>query len=361
MKRLKGIYSAVLVICAILLAASCEKRPLLDLSNTHYVRVYVDENLLNVTKGFYDESYEKPAYKSPGILRVTLTDPESGIVKAERYLRDQGYDEKGRYYEGYIIADPGEYQLMAYNFDTESTIIGSSNNRYEINAYTNPIASHLYTKIPSRVKSQTDESKGEKLSKIVYDPDHLFVADCGSIRVPYVEHVDTLKTPEGRHHFEAESIVKSYFMRVKVKGAQYISSAVSLLEGMVGSTMLSNKMPKEEDPVTLYLEMLAAKDKERLSNDEVYIYTTFGMFGRHEGEDNTLEVTFDFITTYGVPYNITFDIASDFNKPEAINHQWLLLDYEIEIPPPPPGTGNGDGGFKPSVDEWDDVQTDIII
>ena len=83
MKRLKGIYSAVLVICAILLAASCEKRPLLDLSNTHYVRVYVDENLLNVTKGFYDESYEKPAYKSPGILRVTLTDPESGIVKAE--------------------------------------------------------------------------------------------------------------------------------------------------------------------------------------------------------------------------------------------------------------------------------------
>lgn len=149
MKRLKGIYSAVLVICAILLAASCEKRPLLDLSNTHYVRVYVDENLLNVTKGFYDESYEKPAYKSPGIIRVTLTDPETGNVRAERYLRNQGTDANGHYYDGYIIADPGEYKLMAYNFDTEATIIGSSNNHYDINAYTNKIASHLYTKIPA--------------------------------------------------------------------------------------------------------------------------------------------------------------------------------------------------------------------
>lgn len=362
MKRLKGIYSAVLVICAILLAASCEKRPLLDISNTHYVKVYVDEELLNVTTGFYEGNYARPNYKSPSIIRVTLTDPETGNVRAERYLRNQGTDANGHYYDGYIIADPGEYKLMAYNFDTEATIIGSSNNHYDINAYTNKIASHLYTKIPSRVKSPgSDEGKGGPVESIVYDPDHLFVADCGSIRIPYVEHVDTLKTPEGRHHFEAESIVKSYFMRVKVKGAQYISSAVSLLEGMVGSTMLSNKMPKEEDPVTLYLEMLAAKDKPRLSNDEVYIYTTFGMFGRHDGEDNTLEVTFDFVTTYGVPYNITFDIASDFEKPEAINNQWLLLDYEIVIPPPPPGSGSGNGGFKPSVDEWDDVQTDIII
>ena len=44
-----------------------------------------------------------------------------------------------------------------------------------------------------------------------------------------------------------------------------------------------------------------------------------------------------------------------------VNNQWLLLDYEIVIPPPPPGSGSGNGGFKPSVDEWDDVQTDIII
>jgi hypothetical protein len=35
----------------------------------------------------------------------------------------------------------------------------------------------------------------------------------------------------------------------------------------------------------------------------------------------------------------------------------------ITIPDPPPSTGdnNTGGGFQPSVDEWDDVESDIII
>ena len=130
---------------------------------------------------------------------------------------------------------------------------------------------------------------------------------------------------------------------------------------MVGATRLSDRQPYDDKSVTVYIEMQATKDQARLAEDETYIYTTFGIFGRAEGEKNLLEVTFDFVTTYGVPYNITFDIASDFEKPETINNQWLLLDYEIVIPPPPPGSGSGNGGFQPSVDEWDDVQTDIII
>ena len=362
MKRLKGIYGAVLVICAILLAASCEKRPLLDISNTHYVKVYVDEELLNVTTGFYEGNYARPNYKSPSIIRVTLTDPETGNVRAERYLRNQGTDANGHYYDGYIIADPGEYKLMAYNFDTEATIIGSSNNHYDINAYTNKIASHLYTKIPSRVKSPgSDEGKGGPVESIVYDPDHLFVADCGQVRIPYVEHVDTLRTPEGTPHFNAESIVKSYFMRVKVKGSKYISSAVSLLEGMVGATRLSDRQPYDDKSVTVYIEMQATKDQARLAEDETYIYTTFGIFGRAEGEKNLLEVTFDFVTTYGVPFSAKFDITDVFETEDAIKHQWLILDQEITIPDPPPGTGSGDGGFKPSVDDWSDIETDIII
>ena len=357
MKRLKGIKSAVLVICAILLAASCEKRPLLDMSNTHYVKVYVDEELLNVTKGFYEGNYARPTYKSPSIIRVTLSDPETGNVKAERYLRNHSTDEKGHYYDGYIIADPGEYKLMAYNFDTEATIIGLNNNHYQINAYTNKIASHLYTKIPSRVKSQTDGP----VEAIVYDPDHLFVADCGQVYVPYVEHVDTLRTPDGIPHFNAESIVKSYFMRIKVKGSKYISSAVSLLEGMVGATRLSDRQPNDDKSVTVFLEMQATKDHARLADDETYIYTTFGMFGRAEDEQNHLEVTFDFVTTYGVPFSAKYNITSVFETPEAIEHQWLIIDQEITIPDPPPGTGSGDGGFKPSVDDWSDIETDIII
>lgn len=379
MRRLSNILSAVFTLCVILTTASCEKRPLMEISNTHYVKVYVDEEILNVTTGFYNESYLKPAYKSPTVLRVLLTDPETGNIKAERYLRNQGEDENGHYYDGYIIADPGEYKLIAYNFDTESTIIGGSNNHFDINAYTNEIASHLYTKIPSRSPSRNKENKdkaaadaegkaatdvdgkGAPVESIVYDPDHLFVANSDKLHIPYTEIVDTLKTTEGVPHFHAKSIVKSYYLQIKVKGAQYISSAVSLLEGMAGSTKLVTKQPVQDNPVTVYFEMVSDKATARNASDEATIYTTFGIFGRVGDMDNKLEVTFDFMTTYGLPYSATFDITQDFEKPEAVEHQWLLLDHLITIPEPPPSTGSSSGGFQPSVDEWSDVESDIVI
>lgn len=385
MKRLTNILGAVLTLCALLMAASCEKRPLMDVSNTHYVKVYVDEHLLNVTTGFYNEEYSRPAYKSPTVMRVILTDPETGNVKAERYLRNQGHDEYGHYYDGYIIADPGEYKLIAYNFDTESTIIGAGNNHYYINAYTNEIASHLYTKIPSRSPSKNKENKatqqaqgegdvegksptepegkGPEVESIVYDPDHLFVANSDALIIPYRDHVDTLKTVDGTPHFYAESIVKSYFLQVRVKGAQYISSAVSLLEGLSGSISLETRQVNHDHPVIVYFEMLTDANNAKTRDDVAVIYTTFGMFGRIEDMDSVLELTFDFMTTYGVPYTTTLNISADFDAPEAIEHQWLLLDEMITIPDPPPSTGdnNTGGGFQPSVDEWDDVESDIII
>ena len=150
-------------------------------------------------------------------------------------------------------------------------------------------------------------------------------------------------------------------MQIKVKGAQYVSSAVSLLEGMASSARLDDRSIDQENPVTIYFEMMSDKDRSRVANDEAIIYTTFGIFGRVEGEANVLEVTFDFMTTYGMPYSAIFNITEDFSKPEAVNNQWLLLDHEITIPEPPPSSGSGGGGFKPSVDDWGDVNADIII
>ena len=66
MRRLSDIICAVFSICVIAMAVSCEKRPLMEISNTHYVRVYVDETILNVTTGFYNDAYNRPNYGSPG-------------------------------------------------------------------------------------------------------------------------------------------------------------------------------------------------------------------------------------------------------------------------------------------------------
>ena len=349
----------ILLLTVVLLASSCERRPLVELSNTHYVRVYINEEIKNVTTGFYDESNARPEYKTPSILRVVLADPSTGRVRAERFLRNKGEDENGTYYDGYIIADPGVYNLLAYNFDTEATIVNSPNNFNLASAYTNEIASHLKTKIPSRAT----RAPGTNPESIVYDPDHLFVASCGEVEVPYVEYVDTLCASDGGY-FHAKSIVKSYFMQVRVKGIQYASSSVGLLTGMSGSAKLSNGDMNTDHPVTIYFEMLPGNASgagiQRSEEDEAIIYTTFGTFGKLLDIESELEITFDFLTIYGSSHSETINITDLFKTKEAIDHQWLLIDHLIDIPEPTPGN-NSSGGFKPSVDEWGDVNTDIQI
>ena len=350
-------YIHILLTLFVLLCIGCERRPLMDMCNTHYVRVYINENLKNVTEGFYNENNAKPEYNQPDVLRLILADVETGKERAVRFLRDMGKDERGTYYEGWIIADPGRYNLMVYNFDTETTVVNEYNSYFNAKASTNEIATHLRSRIPSRGLNQEE--------KIVYDPDHLFAATCGEIDVPYVEEVDTLLSHEG-DYFVAQSIVKSYYIQVKVKGMEYATSSVGLLSGMSGSSWVNGSGMDEEDNVTIYFELQsgvspAAGIKRDAATGEAIIYTTFSTFGKLPNAENNLEITFDFLTVYGEPHSETLNITPEFLTTDAINNQWLLLNHVIEIPDPPVTPGQGGGGLKPEVDEWGDVNIGIEI
>ena len=355
----------ILLLAVVLLASSCERRPLVELSNTHYVRVYINEEIKNVTTGFYDESNARPEYKTPSILRVTLADPSTGRVCAERFLRNIGEDENGKYYDGYIAVAPGYYSFMAYNFDTETTRILDINHHFRAKAYTNEIATHLKTKIPSRANLDAS-TKSNGYNKVIYESDHLFRVGCSDVYIPYTDYVDTLRTPEGAY-FKAESMVKSYYLQVRVAGMEYASSSVGLLTGVAGSGWIHSGTMDVEDPATVYFEMLPGQTKAtgvvKSAEDGVLtIYTTFNTFGKIEEQESELEITFDFLTIYGKPYSETIDITDLFYTKEAVENQWLLIDHTIVIPEPPdfPG-GNPSGGFNPGVDDWNDIKTEIII
>lgn len=364
---MKTVISRLTLALALLtIAISCERRPLYDLTNTHYIRVYVDEHLLNVTEGFYDEDNIKPLYKSPQVMRVVLSDPETGKYKADRFLRNTGRDNKGLYFDGYIIADPGKYDLYAYNFDTEASIVRNANDYKLIDAYTNEIASHLRSKLYSRSKG---ESKSPTDERIVYDADHLFAASCKDVVINYSDHIDTLWTPAGEH-FQAESIVKSYYIQIKVKGMKYVSSAVAVLGGMAGSSSVTSRQMNVNDPVSVFFEMTpggdsqsagvrAAKTSEVKAGEEdiMVIYNTFGTFGKIPQSSNPLEITFDFMTVYGTPYTETLEIEPVFQTEDAIKRQWLLIEKTIVIPEPP----RTSGGFNPAVEDWGDKHIDILI
>ena len=97
----------ILLSIAVLMSISCERRELVELSNTHYVRVYLKEDIKNVHTGFHPNAHNRPRYKSPDIMRVLLADPQTGKVKAERFLRTNDSDQRGTYYDGYIVAAAG--------------------------------------------------------------------------------------------------------------------------------------------------------------------------------------------------------------------------------------------------------------
>lgn len=351
----------IVLLAAALLAASCVRRPLLELSDTHYVRIYLNEEIKNVTTGFYNEDNVRPVYEAPGIIRVTLANLQTGDVVAERFLRDRGCDEKGTYYEGYIAVPPGTYSLMAYNYDMETTRVKGENCHWEAKAYTNEIASHLKSRIPSRSKSP-GSTKTNGYDKVVYDPDHLFRVCCQDVNIPYTDFIDTLRTQDGEY-FRAESMVLSYYLQVRVKGLQFASSAVGLITGLSGSGWIQEGNMDMDDPVSVYFDMLpgqgsAAGVVKSEDGDEVIVYTTFNTFGKIPNMQNELEITFDFVTTYGEPFSESLDISQVFASEVAKEHQWLLIEHTIEIPEPPEVNN---GGFDPGTEPWKDKDTDIII
>ena len=106
-----------------LMLTACEHRELSDPNTGHYLRIYLDEEIKNVTCGFYDESLKHPEYKRPYVMRVVLADPASGRVVSERYFQHQGEDERGYYIDGHIGAEAGTYNLLVYNFGSAVTQI----------------------------------------------------------------------------------------------------------------------------------------------------------------------------------------------------------------------------------------------
>lgn len=357
----------------LLSASACEFRPLEEPSNLTYVRVYVADNLLNVTGGFYDDYIRKethgridvhfihPDFQRPEILRIGLFDTSDGTLVTERFLRGQGDDEHGHYYDGYVTVDAGTYNLVAYNFGTESAIVTSEDNCYEMFAYTNEIAPSLKGRIKSRTKVGPETKVVEYIR---YDADPLFVAGAERIGVPVHNGVDTLRTIDGRPWFDARSLVKSYYLQIGVIGAQYIASAACLLSGMASSTHLLKPDFERSQEATLYFEMHQGTWPDGYKpgqKDYRCIYTTFGTFGHLPEMSTELNVSLEFLTTYGQQVDTTFNISPEFLKEDAVMHQWILPDFIVKIPDPPPGPDPGSGGMAPSVEDWNEVDSEFEI
>ena len=328
------------IILLALVVTACDFRPLADMNNVSYVRVYIDEDITNVTGGYCHPEFRHPIWRRPDIFRIALYDTGSGDIVAERYLRHQGDDERGHFYDGYIIVDPGTYHFAAWNFGTETTVVDKENNLFRANASTREI----YTRNRSDFES------------VRYDADHLLLAEERDINIPRHEKIDTLRDAGGNPFFTASSIVKSYYVQIGVKGSRWLSSASSLISGMSAGAHLYDRDITAYGETALSFGMTGGL----IGGDEEHacIYSTFGTFGRLEGTSSELKITFEVVTTYGSKFEVTVPMDEVWLTEDALQRQWLIIDEEIEIPEPPEPE---EGGMNPAVDDWGDVESDIVI
>lgn len=349
MMNLRHFFYLLIVCMSSAALSSCDHRVLTDPTNVHYVRVYLDEEIKNVTYGFYNESYDPPHFTRPLTMLACMADSQTGEVMSEGVLKHQGSDVRGNYIEGYIAASPGEYNLVIYQLGSPMTLIKNSDNYFSMSAYTTTVSDRILGYI-----SQTSKVLGSE--RIMTEPEHILAARCNDIVVNHSENIDTLRTAEG-DFFTARSIAKSYYLQLRITGVQWVRSAAAVLSGLSGSSLLClDEGMIETDPVNLYFSMLYDGNNQRSSNEDAaeILHATFTTFGKIPDFTSELTLNFEFAKSDGSSQVETIDITELFNSPLAIENQWLLLDKEITITKP-----IGSGGLDPGVDGWKDEEADL--
>ena len=293
-------YLAVLIIC--ILPSACQRRPLTTADYTVIVNLDIEKDIVNY-------QYEK----DPSLMRCIFYDSRTGAFVTQAFLPPTG---------GQVSLIPArEYDVLVYNFDTESTWLENENWWNKIYASTSLIPDSFRTKLRSRASKTDDE-------QIVYDPDHLYVGRLNDVFIPS----RSVDAPAVVLDITCRTVVESWIIEVKtITGAKNIGS----MAGVVTSLSGSNKIAYDErsaEYVSVYF------DNQVIDADGVLTakFNTFGWTDRIT-EPQVLSLVFTDIAGKGHVFNI--DVSNQFidNKEQIIR-----INTEIDIPEP---MTSGDGGF----------------
>lgn len=309
-------YLAMLLLC--ILPISCKRRPLTVADYTVIVNIDIEKEIVNY-------KYEK----DPSLMRCIFYDSENGAFVTQAFLPATG---------GQVSLIPGrEYDVLVYNFDTESTWLENENWFQRIYASTSLIPDSFRTKLRSRA-TKTDEEQ------IVYDPDHLYVGRLHDVFIPS----RSVDAPPVILDVVCETVVESWILEAKtITGVENIGSIAAVITNLTGSNKIGYNQRTTEN-VSVYFDNQVIDENGVLTAR----FNTFG-WNKDINASQVLSLVFTDIAGKGHVFNI--DVSNQFpgNKEQIIR-----IETEIDIPEP---MTSGDGGFVPKVEDWGEINTDIII
>ena len=315
---MRRISTYILLMLLCILSASCQRRPLTTADYMVVVNIEIEKDIVNYT-----------VEKDPSLMRCIFYDSETGAFVTQAFLPPTG---------GQVSLIPSrEYDVLVYNFDTESTWLEEENWYHRIYASTSLIPDSFRTKLRSRA------SKGDE-EEIVYDPDHLFVGRFNDVFIP----ARSVDAPPVILDVRCETVVESWILEVRtVTGTKNIGSMAGVVTGLAASNRIGLN-ERSDEYVTVYFD-------NQVIDSEGLLTAKFNTFGWQPNIAEIQELSLVFTDIAGKGHVYKFDVSDQFiDNPQQI----IRVELEIDIPEP---ITSGDGGFVPKVDEWGDVNTDIII
>ena len=342
MKAVKSIRLAALLLVCTLLAGACQRRPFSSRNTGVNLVLKINTRIVNQVD-----------VALPANMRVGMYNPDNHSLSYADFVGPEG---------GYISPEPGTYDILVYNFETESTILRGEDDFLKAEAYTNEISPYLKGQIKGLLE-QRRKLRQERLAassvsetaatddeeRVVYEPDHLFVGRVKGQDIP------RLLLEEGDREIvievDATSIVETWKIEIRgVQGAEYISSISAIISGQAASTYLYSGEDSDES-VSVYFTMQTNRAR---TSDEGMIMGSFNTFGKKPGVESELSLDVSITDSGGNTYDLHYDITSDFlDNPERV----IVIEDDISIDPP----SSGGGGFDPSVEDWDNVTSAIEL
>lgn len=345
---------ALLVLLALVLAAGCHRRPLLEMQEKVRIRITIDIKAVpNVTTGIYNEKIPVPDLTTD-MMRVLLYDSENKNLLTQSFISNKEYDEEGnQVFNGELSINYGTYDLLVYNFDTPTTQVTSENNEMNILAYTPEISSSMRSRILGGAKADDEGTPLDDLGTILYEPDHLMVAHENSLDIAPHDSVVVIKTT-------ASTIIDTYYLQIHVVGMQYASSATAVISGLSPSNHFGIPLRTDDPTASEAFDLYKSTDDNIAGENKDVLCAVFNTFGKIPDVSSNLFVTFNVVDVAGNLQTYTASLDTVFKTEDAIERHWLLITDTFIITPPVID-GGGSGGFQPKVDEWEEEEGTITL
>ena len=337
----------LLAASAIVLAASCQLRPLEDPSELVQIKVTVDtDHISNVTCDFYNP-YITYQGITTDMIRCMFYNPSDGKLLSQSFIQEKTINDKGQeVLSGTVKILSGNFDIITYNFDTPDTLVRDESSEDSMTAYT----SDVNTAIKSRFSVLAAKGGDER---VINTPDHLVVSRDPSYHIAPHSELTVIETT-------ARTCIDTYYLQIRVKNPAKAASISAVLTGLSPENAFAKDIRATDDPADIFFDLQVSKDDKRYADtpdDQAVICAVFNTFGKIAQAVSDLHVTA--VTTSGKTVEKTFAMDKIFATSDAQNHHWLIIDEYFEIPDDPdPVSG---GGFTPEVDDWEEEHGEIEL